>query len=434
MHDDGAAVTRWPVAPGLNELGGRGAALAALVRRARARVPFYAQHLAGVDDFAPDGSDADLAALPTCTKADLVGWGPFPLGAVPLSGCLRVSATSGTTGPRLFVGYTRADWDAVGAAAGRVARHIGFGPGDSLLNVLGSGLWIGGPCFDELARVSGASLFPAGPTNPEQVLEWCATFGLTSITTTPSYVRLLVEWAAAHGVDLAALPLRTAFVGGEGASPALRAQVVAAFGAGFRWQEMYGSTEVGGAILGYGSPDVGFEDGLNIATDEFVVELLDPDADRPVPPGELGELTVTGFAEASPLIRYRTRDLVRAIPGRDRRGLPRVSTLVGRIDDALKVRGALVYPAVVEESVVAALPVGAEWRVELSREPGGLDLLEVTVELDAEPGEAARRCSALAEAILARTLVRPVVRAVPVGTFERFTGKARRVSDRRPAE
>ena len=432
MQDDDDAAGPWPVAPGLNELGGRGAALAALVRRARAEVPFYAHHLAGVGEFAPDGSDAELAALPTCTKADLAGWGTFPLAAVPLAGCLRVSATSGTTGPRLFVGYTRADWDAVGAAGGRVARHIGFGPGETLLNVLGAGLWIGGPCFDELARAAGAALFPAGPTNPEQVLEWCATFGLTAITTTPSYARLLVERATAQGADLSALPLRLAFVGGEGSSPALRAQVVAAFGDGFRWQEMYGSTEVGGAILGYGSPEAGFEDGLNIATDEFVVELLDPDADRPVVPGEVGELTVTAFREASPLIRYRTRDLVRTIDGRDSRGLPRVSTVLGRIDDALKVRGALVYPSIVEELIVAALPPGAEWRIELSREPGALDVLAVTVELDGGSVAVADRCQDLADAIGLRALVRPVVRSVPFGTFERFTGKARRVEDRRP--
>jgi phenylacetate-CoA ligase len=416
-------------APAINELGPRGTQLAALVRRARRDVPFYARHLDGVAEFAADGSDADLAALPTFTKADLAGWGPFPLGAVPLAACARVSATSGTTGPRLFVGYTATDWAAVGAKFARIAAHLGFGPGRLLLNVLGSGLWIGGPCFDELARVSGAGLFPSGPTNPEQVLEWCDTFGIDAITATPSFLRLLVERAEAAGIDLHRSPLRYAFAGGEGASPALRDQVRAAFGPGFRWQEMYGSTEVGGALLGYGSPDAGFEDGLDLATDEFVVELLALDDDRPVAPGEIGELTVTSFREACPLIRYRTRDLTRALDGRDRSGLPRVAPITGRIDDALKVRGALVYPGAIEEVLVAGLAPGAEWRIELHRDRAVADVLTITVEAD-DPAQAEQ----LAVVVHRRTLVRPEVRVVPPGTLERFGGKARRVSDLRPRD
>ena len=127
MADPAAGPVSVAPAPAIGELGPRGAQLAALVRRARRDVPFYAHHLAGFAEFAADGSDADLAALPSFTKADLAGWGPFPLGAVPVASCARVSATSGTTGPRLFVGYTDADWAAVGAKFGRIAAHLGFG-------------------------------------------------------------------------------------------------------------------------------------------------------------------------------------------------------------------------------------------------------------------------------------------------------------------
>jgi len=153
-----------------------------------------------------------------------------------------------------------------------------------------------------------------------------------------------------------------------------------------------------------------------------------------VAPGEVGELTVTAFREATPLIRYRTRDLARALDGRDRSGLPRISPIVGRIDDALKVRGALVYPSVIEELIVSRLDVGAEWRIELSRRSGSLDVLAITVELDDAAPDAAIRLDELVAAVHHRTLVRPVVQAVPIGTLERFSGKARRVSDQRPRD
>ena len=312
---------------------------------------------------------------------------------------------------------------------GQPGAHVGFGPGDTLLNVLGAGLWVGGPCFDELARAAGAGLFPAGPTNPEQVFEWCDAFALSAMSCTPSYLRLLAERAEAAGRDLSRLPIRLAFVGGEGASEALRRQVCDAFGPVFRWQEMYGSTEVGGAILGYGSPEPGFEASLDVATDEFIVELLDPDHDRPVAPGEIGELTVTSFREGCPLLRYRTRDLARALEGRDRSGLPRISTILGRIDDALKVRGTLVYPSVIEETVVAVLPPGAEWRIELTRDAAALDVLTIRIESD-DPALADR----LAADVHHRTLVRPQVHTIPIGTFERFSGKAKRVEDHRPLD
>ncbi|MGD9754345.1 MAG: phenylacetate--CoA ligase family protein [Acidimicrobiia bacterium] len=413
-------------APAIDEVGDRQDALDALVRSAVATVPFYAAHLAGC---VPAAGPVRLGDLPTCTKASLAGWGRFPLAGPPMHECVRVAATSGTTGPRLFVGYTAADWAAMSAKAGRIAHHVGLGEGDTLLNVLGSGLWVGGPCFDELARAAGAGLFCPGPTGAEQVFEWCEQFPLTSITCTPSYLRLLVERAEAEGRPLAGLGLRLAFVGGEGASAALRRHVTDAFGPGFQWTEMYGSTEVGGAVLGYGSPEPGFAGGLNIGTDSYIVELLDPHDDRPVADGEVGEITVTTFNEGCPLIRYRTRDLAERLDGRDSSGLPRTTTILGRIDDALKVRGALVYPSVIEELIVSAVGAGAEWRIELTRDAAALDVLTIRVETDDEAC-----CRRIAEDVHHRALVRAVVHAVPNGTFERFSGKAKRVQDHRPGD
>ncbi|MPY94393.1 MAG: AMP-binding protein [Acidimicrobiia bacterium] len=330
----------------------------------------------------------------------------------------------------MFVGYTRADWEAVGAKCARICRHVGFGPGDSLLNLLGGGLWVGGPCFDLLADVSGAALVNTGPTGPRQLFEWVPEMGITGLTATPSYLRLLVETAEAEGAALGSWPLRLGFLGGEGASPELRRQVCAAMPEQFVWQETYGSTEVGGAILGYSPPLEPFSGHLNAATDEFVIELLHPDRDEPVQPGDVGEVTVTTFREASPLVRYRTRDLAAAVDApRDASGLPRMTAVVGRIDDALKVRGALVYPSSIEEVLVARLAAGAEWRIVLRRDRAALDVLTVSVEAADD-----RSAERLASDLHQRLLVRPVVEVVPVGTFERFPGKARRVLDERPED
>jgi phenylacetate-CoA ligase len=415
-------------APGINELGDRGDELAALVDRARTRVPFYRRHLADV-------RHVELAALPSCTKADLRPFGRFPLAEAgdPLRGLHRVSATSGTTGPRLFVGYTRRDWESVGRKLARVGEHVGFGAGDSLLNVLGSGLWIGGPSFDLMASVCGATLVGTGPTGPDQIVDLVPDLGISHITATPSYLRLLVETAARDGIDLGGWPLRMGFIGGEGASAELRRQVCAAFDGRFTWLETYGSTESGGPILGYAPPDDPLCGQLNAATDEFVIELLHPERDEPVAPGEQGELTLTAFREAAPLIRYRTRDLACEVDAaRDRSGLPRISAVRARLDDALKVRGTLVYPSVVDDVLLGALPAGAEWRIELTRATAGLDVLAIRVELD--DATAADTLEPLTRAVHQRIQVRPVLSAVPPGSLDRFPGKARRVVDLRPPD
>jgi phenylacetate-CoA ligase len=403
--------------PAIGEVGRHADAVGQAIERARTLVPFYAAHHRGI-------SSLDLADQPSCTKADLRQFGPFPLSAVPLPEMWRVAATSGTTGPRLFVGYTERDWLAVREQYERIAAAIGLRRGDVLLNTHGAGLWIGHSSLEELAHAGGCAVLPCGPTNADQVLAWLEELPVTLLSATPSYMRMLVETASARGVELAGLALRMGLLGGEGASAALRRHVTDAFGGRFQWQELYGSTETAGPILGFGSPRR--HDGLEINTDYFVVELLRPDRDEPVAAGELGEITLTTpYREGTPLIRYRTRDLTRAVDGHGASGFPLVDALHGRIDDAIKVRGALVYPAVVDAVVVESLAPGAEWRVVLTREIAGLDVLTVVVESDGTG------MSSLADDIHQRTGVRPVVQPVAPGSLERFAGKARRVVDER---
>ena len=409
-------------APDIGDVGHHEGAVAERVERARRQVPFYADRHAGLVSVA-------LADQPTCTKADLAGYGRFPLSARPLSEMFHVAATSGTTGARLFVGFTESDWSDVRSQYRHVVGAAGLGRGDVLLNTHGAGLWIGAPSLQELAHAAGAGTIPAGPTNPRQVLEWLAELPVTLLSATPSYLRVLVETAAAEGVHLHGVALRMGLLGGEGASRELRAQVATAFGPEFRWQELYGSTETAGPILAFGDTTDPLSGCLEVNTAYFVVEILELDHDVPVAPGEVGELTLTTpYREGSPLVRYRTRDLAAALPGRrgNASGLPMITSVLGRVDDAIKVRGALVYPRMIEEACVAGLAPGAEWRIVVGRRSAEHDTMTVRVETDDRAVLAD-----LAERIHQATRVRPVLEAVPPGSLERFPGKAARVVDER---
>ncbi len=409
-------------APDIGDVTAHDAAMQDAIARARRAVPFYREHQRRTSSLA-------LAEQPTCTKADLAGFGPFPLSAVPLARMYHVSATSGTTGARLFVGYTESDWDDVRIQYGHAVRALGLGGDDVLLNTHGGGLWIGHPSLQELAHAAGAGTLPAGPTNPQQVIDWLVELPVTLLAATPSFMRVLTECAGGAGADLTRVPLRMVLAGGEGATIEARRQVALALGPHFRWQEMYGSTETGGPILAFGDSEDPLSGCLEVNTHYFVVEVLALDADEPVAPGELGEITLsTPFREGSPLIRYRTRDLAAQIPGHRgvRSGLPKLTSLLGRVDDAIKVRGALVYPRVIEEVCVAALPPGSEWRIVLSREAGEHDIMTIQVEAD-DSGTVAT----LGERVHEAVRVRPVMQAVPPGSLDRFTGKAKRVLDQR---
>lgn len=410
-------------APAIGELGFHDAPLRETIERARRDIPLYA-------DLHSNTATLDLHALPTCSKADLSGYGRLPLSGRPLSNMYRVSATSGTTGPRLMIGFTESDWHAIRDQYRRVAACMGIESSDVLLNTHGGGLWIGAPSLDELAHAAGAGTIPCGPTGPAQVIEWLRELPVTLISATPSYMRLLAETAARSDDGLPGVGLRMGLFGGEGSSASLKRSVSGAFETAFRWQEMYGATETGGPILAFAPPEDPFGGRLNINTDYFVVELLHPDADEPVDAGEIGEITLsTPYREGTVLIRYRTRDLAVSLPAeRDASGWPQATTLLGRVDDAIKVRGALVYPSVIEDVLAGRLKQGAEWRIEVDRECAASDTLTVRYEhpdvsLQADLGDTLYR----------RLGVKPSLVVVPPNSFERFSGKAARVVDRRIA-
>lgn len=384
--------------------------VSALVADAVARIPFYRDHLA-------DAPTDSLAELPTFDKHTTAGYGRFPLSAGGARGAHRVIATSGTSGDRLCMAFDRGDWERTGAWLARAARHGRLGPDDVLLNTHCYGLWVGGPALDLLAQSVAAGLMPLGPCAPEVVLRFLADGVGTAISATPSYLRRLVETAEASGADLAGSGLRVGFIGAEPAEQSLRRKLLAALPPSFRWVELYGLTETTGPSVAFG-PDPEADE-LVLNAGDFRAEVLARDSDAHVPVGEVGELTLTTRRVGcrSPLIRYRTRDLVRATVG-DPSDVERISRILGRADDALKVGGVLVYPTSVAEIVSEILPPSAEWRAVLRRGDPDDELL-IEAEADAEA------CAAVADAF--RTRVGLGVEVVPAGELARSREKTRRI-------
>jgi phenylacetate-CoA ligase len=240
----------------------------------------------------------------------------------------------------------------------------------------------------------------------------------TAISATPSYLRRLIEAAEAAGFDLTATGLRLGFIGAEPAEPALRRKLLSRLPSGFRWVELYGLTETFGPSVAY-APDPEVPE-LELNTRDFHTEVLDLDADVPAAPGAVGELTLTSRARSrSPLIRYRTRDLVRVTAG-DPAAPARISQIMGRADDALKIGGVLMYPTAVADIVTGMLPPSAEWRA-IVRRRGPDD--ELILEAEATPA----LCQAVEDAFSERVGLAVTVIPTDGEAFARSHEKTRRV-------
>jgi phenylacetate-CoA ligase len=346
-----------------------------LVHTARAGAAFYRAHLAGCDG-------ASFSLLPTFDKSMTAGHGRFPLSAGGAPGAHRVLATSGTTGDRLYIAFDQAEWNRTAQWLEQVARRVGVTSDDVLLNTHCYGLWVGGPALDLLANRSGAGLVPLGPTGPGIILELLANGVGTAISATPSYMRRLIEPAEEARFDLRRTPLRFGFIGAEPAEQSLRQKLQSRLPDDFQWIELYGLTETGGPSVAF-APDPRVPE-LEVNTQDFWIEVLDLEADRPAVPGAVGELTITTRRTdgRTPLIRYRTRDLVQAAEG-PADAPTRLSRILGRADHSLKIGGVLVYPSAISELLSELLPPTAEWRALILRR-GQDDELLVEVEASHE--------------------------------------------------
>ena len=386
-------------------------------------VPHYKQSFdaAGVH---PDDlkSLADLARFPFTLKTDLRSNYPFGLFAVPRSQVNRIHASSGTTGQPTVVGYTKADlamWDEV---MERSLRASGLRPGDLLHNAYGYGLFTGGLGVHGGAEKMGLTVVPVSGGMTERQVRLIEDFQATGITVTPSYMLSILDEYRRQGLDPRESPLEVGIFGAEPWTNAMREEVEQSFD--MHAVDIYGLSEVMGP--GVSCECVESKDGLHIWEDHFYPEIIDPETGAVLPDGALGELVFTSLSkEAFPIIRYRTRDLTRLLPG-TARSMRRMEKVTGRSDDMMILRGVNVFPTQIEEQLMKVPQLAAHFQIELVKK-GPMDHMIVHVEGDSAAGDT------LATLIKANIGITAEVRAGADNSVARSQGKAVRVIDNRAA-
>ncbi len=398
------------------------------------RVPTYRAKFdeAGVH---PDGirSLADLANVPFTVKDDLRAAYPYGMFAAPMREIVRVHSSSGTTGQVTVVGYTKGDISRWGDLMARTLASAGATADDIVQISYGYGLFTGGLGVHYGSERLGAATIPISGGNTKRQVQVMKDFGVTVLAATPSYALLLAETALEMGVDLRDLPLKAGVFGAEPWSENMRKQLEEALG--ILAIDIYGLSEV----LGPGvAAECECKNGLHVNEDHFIIEIIDPETLKPLPDGEMGEVVFTTITkEGIPVIRYRTRDISRIIPGpcscgRTFRRMQRVS---GRTDDMLIIRGVNVFPSQIEQVLTGIPGVAPHYQVVLTKR-GTLDHVEVHVEVGADFAfdeikqleKLQRRVGAEIASALAISIE---VKLVEPKSIQRSEGKAKRVLDLR---
>ncbi|HEX2887881.1 AMP-binding protein, partial [Vineibacter terrae] len=327
----------------------------------------------------------DLARFPFTLKADLRENYPYGMFAVPRERCVRVHASSGTTGRPTVVGYTQGDID---RWADLMARSIWAGggrPGDVVHVAYGYGLFTGGLGAHYGAERLGCTVVPMSGGFSERQVQLIREFGARVIMVTPSYMLALADEFERQGIDVRDTALRIGIHGAEPWTEAMRDEIERR--TGIDAVDIFGLSEVMGP--GVAQEFVESKDGLAIWEDHFLPEIVDPETGLAVPDGAVGELVITSLTkEALPVIRYRTRDLTRLLPG-SVTAMRRMARITGRSDDMLIVRGVNLFPSQVEEQILKVDGLSPHYVLELTRD-GPLDALAIVVEARGEPGEAQR--------------------------------------------
>ena len=372
----------------------------------------------------------ELAKFPFTSKADLRANYPFGLFAVPREQVRRIHASSGTTGKATVVGYTERDLDTWTNLMARSFRAGGCRPAMRVHVAYGYGLFTGGLGAHYGAERLGMTVVPVASGMTERQVRLIADFEPEVLLATPSYVLAILDEFRRQGVDPQRCSLRLGVFGAEPWTNAMRTEIEESFD--IHATDMYGLSEVIGP--GVASECVETKDGLHVWEDHFLPEIVDPVTGEPLPDGEKGELVLTSLTkEAMPVIRYRTRDLTRLLPG-TARSMRRIEKITGRSDDMMIVRGVNVFPSQIEELILADPRLAAHFLIELRRD-GRLDTMTVRVEARPTAADEASRAAAahdLAHHIKAMIGISVAIDAVAPGTIERSMGKAIRVHDLRP--
>jgi phenylacetate-CoA ligase len=369
---------------------------------------------------------ADLSRFPFTTKADLRARYPFGFFATPMSEVVRIHASSGTTGKPTVVGYTPADIDAWSGLMARSIRAAGGRPGMKAHIAYGYGLFTGGLGAHYGAERLGCTVIPMSGGQTEKQVQLIQDFQPEIIMVTPSYMLAILDQFRRQGLDPRKSSLKLGLFGAEPWTEAMRREIEAAFA--IDAVDIYGLSEVMGP--GVACECVETKDGPTIWEDHFWPEIVDPETGEPLPDGEEGELVFTSLTkQAMPVIRYRTRDLTRLLPG-TARPMRRMAKITGRSDDMLIIRGVNVFPTQIEELVLRCEALSPHFLLELSR-PDRMDELKVLVE--AKDGACDRAVEAERLQAMIKELIGVSV-AVEVTTpdaLPRSMGKAARVRDLR---
>ena len=373
----------------------------------------------------------DLQCLPFTTADDLRDGYPFPLRSVPFEKIVRIHSSSGTTGKRKNLCYTQKDVDDWCHFFARAYETAGVTPEDRVQIAVGYGVWTAGVGFQLGCEKVGAMALPVGPGNVDMQCQFLVDLQPTVLCCTASMGLLMAEEVHRRGLS-DKICIRKVIYGSERASISMRQKISELF-SGAELFDIPGLTELYGPGTGIECPD---HDCIHYWADYYILEIIDPETLTPLPEGEWGEMVVTTlFKEAVPLIRYRTRDITRIIPGACTCGsiMPRHSRIRGRTDDMFKFRAVNIYPSTID-AIISGIPgLGSEYQIHLSRDASERGVMRLVVERsrDTDVAQDDALSRQLVHQIKKKVLITPVAEIVPYGSLPRSERKSKRVFDTR---
>ena len=368
----------------------------------------------------------DFTKLPFSEKKDLRDAYPLGLMTAPEEEIVRIHSSSGTTGTPVIIPYTAKDVDDWAIMFKRCYETAGITNMDRIQITPGYGLWTAGIGFQNGAEKLGAMVIPMGPGNTDKQLQMMQDMKSTVLCSTSSYALLLAEEIEKRGIKKN-IHLKKGVIGSERWSDKMRKHISESLG--IELYDIYGLTEIYGPGIGINCE---YNEGMHYWDDFLYIEVIDPKTGEPVPDGEMGEIVITTLVkEGAPLIRYRTHDLSRIIPGKCKCGrcYPRLDTIMGRTDDMMKIKGVNVFPSQIEEVLANFNEINSEYQIRISH-LDGKDTMRIYVEStgDVDFESLSKR---IAEKVKSRIGFTPIVKVVEVGVLPRSMKKTARVIDER---
>ncbi|MBE6724190.1 MAG: phenylacetate--CoA ligase [Ruminococcaceae bacterium] len=395
------------------------------IKRLIAADNFYGKKLkeAGVDGVR---TAEDFEKLPFSQKQDLRDAYPLGLMAVPEEEIVRIHSSSGTTGTPVIIPYTKKDVEDWAIMFARCYEFAGITKMDRIHITPGYGLWTAGIGFQAGCELLGAMALPLGPGNTDKQLQMMMDMESTVLCATSSYALLLAEEIAKRGIR-DKIKLKKGVIGSERWGEKMRSRIRNELG--IELYDIYGLTEIYGPGIGINCK---YDTGMHIWTDYLYLEIIDPETGKNVPDGEWGEIVLTTLVkEGAPLIRYRTHDISRIIPGKCPCGseYPRIDVIAGRSDDMMKIKGVNVFPKQIEEVLSSFPELSSEYQIHISH-LDGRDTMRIYVETNGtvDFADMARK---VAERVKSRIGFTPLVKVVELGVLPRSEKKSKRVFDER---